>query len=1303
MRRFVLPAVAACLALCLPGCGADADPQQGSSTSGDTAVADVPVDAGLLADAADTAEKPVDSGPAAGECAANADCAPLEDGDLCNGTLFCDTGLSPAACRPLPGSIVVCDTVGDTACALTACAPNTGKCASKPRPDGTACVDDDPCTVDSTCKAGTCEAKGDATWCQCDEKADCAGHEDGDKCNGTLYCDKGVFPFRCRVDPGTVVKCATGTDPCVLSVCDPIKGACGTAPAPTGTPCDDKVTTTIADFCEAGVCKGTNIAFCKIHSDCAAHEDGDLCNGTLYCDGVAHVCKVNPITKVTCPDVGDTACKSSQCQPATGKCKLAPRNDGKACEDGDPCTDGDTCKAGVCAAGTDTCSCQTDAECEKKYGDKNLCNGTMFCNKALSPRRCKLNPATRKSCPSADNTTCRVNACVRASGACTPTAIEDAAEHCDMQGDPKCRWEQRPMGQQAQPPACDDGDKCTKGEICAAGACQGGTFTCTCASDSDCKDAGDGDKCKGTYFCDKSGKVATCKLNPATAITCPGLSNTACIANTCLPSSGACQLQAINQGKGCDDGDACTAGDTCKAGACLGTETCACTKDAECAGKEDGNACNGTLFCDKSLKKPRCVVNPKTKLLCPSAADTACLLNACVPMSGACSLTVAEDTVQRCDVEGAGPNGTMGCRVEQRPAGEKGPAPACEDGDPCTAGDRCKAGKCTTGKFVCVCDKDADCATKTDGDLCKGAWFCDKSGKAGKSAQCRPNPKNFKVCPSFSDTACVKNRCRPDNGKCMAGPLMDGAACDDGEPCREGTVCLGGECKAGIQTCECITHAECEAKKGDNNLCNGTLFCDKSGPKPKCALNLASVVKCPQDTGTICAIKTCNPANGICQAAPANEGKTCSDGDVCTGGDRCVVGLCKGATATACDDGDKCTIDRCDKQAGCSHEKRNCDDGNACTDELCAPLTGKCVSDVGKFSGKPCSADGNPCTEGDACDKGVCKAGVPVVCKQPADPCALSKCVGLTASSYKCVTLAAADGKDCDDGKACLAGASCKQGKCAQGTAAKLWVKTISVGDPAAKGAKGVSLVDVVADGDGALALSPNMVIKDAPRIWRLSATGEVLGNREIVAPSAGNDRLYHLARTKNGLVAAGGRYSGDAKSARVLVVRMNADGSKTLGEQLYGVTTQGVLTNGRGVGARPGKGFAVTAVQSGPASPGAHWCGDSTGSAACCGRATSSRVPRATPTPGSSALTAASSSASRRGEPTHTASRATTRPARPWERPCTRRATRSRPMRGSPTWRKSPMAPCWRCTTRWSRARASAHRSCWATRPAAS
>jgi hypothetical protein len=72
--------------------------------------------------------------------------------------------------------------------------------------------------------------------------------------------------------------------------------ACVVVPI-SGGACDDGDPLTQGDSCVQGACKpGTFVGFCKDDADCVKYEDGDLCNGTLFCLVSAGTCEVNPAT-----------------------------------------------------------------------------------------------------------------------------------------------------------------------------------------------------------------------------------------------------------------------------------------------------------------------------------------------------------------------------------------------------------------------------------------------------------------------------------------------------------------------------------------------------------------------------------------------------------------------------------------------------------------------------------------------------------------------------------------------------------------------------------------------------------------------------------------------------------------------------------------------------------------------------------------------------------------------------------------------------------------------------------------------
>ncbi|MBM4345423.1 MAG: hypothetical protein FJ100_18785 [Deltaproteobacteria bacterium] len=533
---------------------------------------------------------------------------------------------------------------------------------------------------------------------------------------------------------------------------------------------------------------------------------------------------------MACPPSADP-CKGTACDPKTLACATADAPDGTACDDGKVTTAGDICKSGVCTAGTDTALCAADIDCKD---DGDLCNGVPFCNKAK--KTCEVNPATVVVCPSAGNTACIKNTCQKLTGLCLPTAVTP--------GTP-----------------CEDGEACSVGDICVAGACKAGTNTCLCKSDAECAGKDDGNLCNGTLFCNL--QSGACQWNPASVVTCPTVNDTACTKAKCEPKSGKCEPAPMADSTPCDDGSKCTDGDNCQGGQCAaGTFICACKADADCKAEEDGDLCNGTLYCDKGATPAKCKVNPATVITCPSGGDTACLKSTCNQATGKC-----------------------------------GPAPVadftpCEDGQACTKNDACLFGKCQPGDYVCECNTAVDCQKKDDGDLCNGTWYCDKTGTA---PVCAENPASVVFCPKTNDGACGKNTCDPKTGQCGLKPAADGTACSDGSKCTQVAACKAGVCKA-------TASVSCD----DGDICTA----DSCDPAAGCVHKGANCAD-----GNPCSVDSCDPKTGQCAFATAPlEGKACNaDDDGCTVGDTCLKGTCKKGVAVLC----KVAVAACE-QVACS-------------------------------------------------------------------------------------------------------------------------------------------------------------------------------------------------------------------------------------------------------------------------------------------------------------------------------------------------------------------------------------------------
>ena len=842
------------------------------------------------------------------------------------------TALAPEA------STLAADTTAASSCAVL--------------PEGSACDDGDPCTSATHCVSGACG--GGLNLCMCSTDADCAVFDDPNLCNGTLFCNKKTFPHACAVLGASIVVCSNATTAgCGQEACKPASGKCEKVLA-NGSPCQDSDPCSVQAACSDGQCVASDANWCQCTSNanCAVFEDGNLCNGSLYCNKAAfpYTCKVNPATVIQCNPSADTACLKNVCHASSGSCSqlaveltlmtcdtkgctwqplppaaaTTPTTAPILCDDGLPCTSGDVCSGGQCQGGTDTCSCTSTADCAK-LEDGNWCNGTLFCNKALKPAACVVNPATVVSCANASDTACAKNACTITTGkcdclptsklgSCTLSAVETVQQDCENGA---CRWQTLPPG---SPPtasvACQDGNACTVGDVCASGSCAGGTDTCLCSSDAECKTQGDGNLCNGPLFCNKA--TQKCALNPAAAVVCPTGLDTVCKKNVCAPSTGACILANAATTTTCDDGDACTVNDYCTDGGCTaGTFICSCSIDSQCVKYHDGNFCAGTMYCNKAKSPAKCELNPATKVVCKTASDTGCSQTLCEPATGLCAAKAVNQFLP-CDADGLF----------------------------CTQGDACLEGVCTAGQNICECLTDGDCAKKDDGDPCNGSLYCDKSKPL---FQCSVNPATVVQCPDTGDT-CNVGACQKASGKCALLPANGGKVCSDSNVCTAGDQCAGGKC-------EPLKAVVCD----DLNPCTQ----DSCDPILGCQIAANST---PCDDGNPCSVgDTCK--SGQCLAG---NGNACDDGKPCTDDFCGAKAACSHAfNAVLCEDGDVCTAnDQCAQGQCVAGPPNSCDDNNVCTKDACDVVKGCLYFNA---DGGPC--DSLTCTVGDSCKGGKCVSG----------------------------------------------------------------------------------------------------------------------------------------------------------------------------------------------------------------------------------------------------------------------------------------------------------------------------------------
>jgi hypothetical protein len=839
-------------------------------------------------------------------------------------------------------------------CGVASCGPE-GRCVFEPAADGSACDDGNACTTGDVCGAGRCVPGANA--CECETDADCSEYDDVDKCNGSFRCTA----TGCAPDPDSVVVCDAGGggDGCRSSTCEPATGACVERVAPDGSACDDLDACTAGEHCEAGACTG----------------------------GAAVGCPAAP------------QCSVALCRPATG-CAIEPLADGAACVDDDPCTSGERCSAGVCGGGSGRCACVVDGDCAAF--DVDRCDGALRCADGV----CVDDGAKAVVCPPSPNP-CRPLACVPSTGECVAglapdgtacgaagTCAEGAtcqagacvppAAACD-DGNPctadLCDLVKGCVNVPAAGP-CDDGDDCTGADTCAGGVCAGQPIACACAVDADC--AGSAfDPCKGDWQC-KAGK---CALTAGTAVVCPPAGP--CAASVCDPATGTCGVAPSPNGAPCDDGQPCTVGEACAAGACGGGQALECDDNNPCT----NDVCQAGVGCVHSHNAAPCDdANACTK-------GDSCQVGTCKPGAAVACPAGGPCTVGTCDAQD-------GCEVQPAPTGS-----VCDDSNACTVGETCQAGACV-GPNVCDCVEDADC--EDDGDLCNGVPRC-------VGGACAVEPVTVVTCPAGGD--CVTVGCEPNTGACVVAPVPDGKACFDGGSCKGQGVCAAGACDAPAADCDdknpCTVDA-CQPQSGtcahtpiNGAVCNdgepcttgdacalgacvggGALPCDDSDactkdlcvPGQGCQFVTAAAGDCAD--GDPCTVDACQPeigcvhtpkdcggslagpceaaacdSTGACVIVASADGAPCTDDDPCTTGDACLAGACAGA-GIVCDDGDSCTSDAC--AAGtCAFEQTPgaaCDDGDACTVEDRCAAAG-------------CVGTAIACDDGDACTTDTCEAG----------------------------------------------------------------------------------------------------------------------------------------------------------------------------------------------------------------------------------------------------------------------------------------------------------------------------------------
>ena len=567
----------------------------------------------------------------------------------------------------ISGTAKNCD--DNNPCTGDSCDQVSGDCVHTPLP-GQSCNDGNACTGPDICGGGSagptgCAGPGkscdDSNLCtddSCDTTSGCTHTGNAKPCDDGNACttsDTCVTLFTISGCQGTAINAATVCDdsnPCTTDTCTPASG-CTYTPK-VNAACDDYNPCTQNDTCNAnGLCiSGQNICGCNADGDCV--QSTNLCSGTLYCDKAAapYFCKIKAGTVVTCDTSLDGACKTTSCEPATGKCIANAKPDTLACDaDGSVCTPGDACLGGFCKAGTalncddsNPCtvdSCDAAAGCKHSYNaiactDGNACTLNDVC----AGGSCQ--PGSLKAC--VDGVYCTTDSCDPASGNC----VFDGAY-----------WEGKD---------CDDGSKCTVGDKCGSGACvPGSALNCedgnpctdnSCDASNGCVSANNSATCSDLNACTAGDVCQSGSCTPGTTVTNCNDSNT-CTVDNCNTSTGACVNAPTNEGGGCNaDNSVCTILDTCKAGTCVAdaprtdcVDSNVCTDDACDPAKacvftnntvacSDGDACTANDLCQNGACKSGATVNCND--------NKACTADACDGVGGCSHTALDQVTATAC-------------------------------------------------------------------------------------------------------------------------------------------------------------------------------------------------------------------------------------------------------------------------------------------------------------------------------------------------------------------------------------------------------------------------------------------------------------------------------------------------------------------------------------------------------------------------------------------------------------------------------------------------------------------------------
>ncbi len=301
--------------------------------------------------------------PKDGKCkhAAGPDGTVCTDGNSCTHTDRCAKG-------KCVGKNKTCN--DGNVCTVESCNKSTGLCQFAPAKEGTKCSDNSKCTVNETCKGGTCSVSQPKN---CDDKNACTT----DSCNPNNGNCRHQAIFGCGGNCKQDSHCKQDNNACTKNSCNKTTSKCENKIV--DAPCSDNNKCTSGDKC---ILSGVNAG---------------------KCGGTAKNC-------------GDKQpCTNDWCQASSGNCMHANRPNGAGCNDGDPCTYTDQCDGGVCGGTNKNCddsnSCTLDT-CDPANGSckhaaipgcGGNCSKNSHCKQDSNPCRSNVCDLALKKCISKNN------------------------------------------------------------------------------------------------------------------------------------------------------------------------------------------------------------------------------------------------------------------------------------------------------------------------------------------------------------------------------------------------------------------------------------------------------------------------------------------------------------------------------------------------------------------------------------------------------------------------------------------------------------------------------------------------------------------------------------------------------------------------------------------------------------------------------------------------------------------------------------------------------------------------------------